>query len=51
MKPYANPNGKSQWSSFWEDHVNKKIRKIFKKSARQESKKITNISYENSEQR
>ena len=39
MKAYHNPKGKAFWSQFWGDHVPKKIRKIFKKSARQLAKK------------
>jgi len=39
MKAYNNPKGKAFWSQFWGDHVPKKIRKIFKKSARQLAKK------------
>ena len=41
MKPYHNPKGKALWSQFWGDHVSKKIRKVFKKSARQQAKKAT----------
>ena len=40
MKPYLNPKGKAFWSQFWGDKVTKKIRKIFKKSARQINKRI-----------
>jgi hypothetical protein len=40
MKPYANPFGKVAWSIFWGDKVKKKIKNLFKKSARQASKKI-----------
>ncbi len=40
MKPYMNPNNKGRSSSLWGDKVTKRIRRIFKKSARQESKKI-----------
>jgi hypothetical protein len=39
MKPYTNLNGKSRWSQFWGDKVRKKIKKFFKKSARQQLKK------------
>lgn len=39
MKPYTNLNGKSKWSLFWGDKVPKKMKKRFKKSARQASKK------------
>ena len=43
MKAYANLNGKSQWSKFWADKAPKKIKKVFKKSARQAGKKqVTN---------
>ena len=38
MKPYVNINGKAKWSLFWGDKVKKKIKKLFKKSARQENK-------------
>lgn len=38
MKPYADLNGKAKWSLFWGDKVNKKIKKIFKKSARKKVK-------------
>lgn len=34
MKPYVDLNGKAKWSLFWGDKVNKKIKKLFKKSAR-----------------
>lgn len=40
MKPYANINGKAKWNYFWGDKVKKKIKKIFKKSARQKLKQI-----------
>lgn len=40
MKPYINPNGKAHWSKFWGDKVPNRIKRIFKKSFRQESKKI-----------
>lgn len=39
MKAYCNPAGKSKWSTFWGDKVNKKIKRVFKKSARQLNKK------------
>lgn len=39
MKPYQNSTGKGKWSHFWGDKVLSKFKKIFKKSARQESKK------------
>jgi hypothetical protein len=39
MKAYSNPTGKSHWSSFWGDKVPSKIKRIFKKSARQANKK------------
>ncbi len=38
MKPYVNLNGKAKWSLFWGDKVKKKIKKLFKKSARQKAK-------------
>ena len=34
MKPYTNINGKAKWLLFWNDKVKKKIKKLFKKSAR-----------------
>ena len=34
MKPYTNLNGKAHWSLFWGDKVKKKIKRLFKKSAR-----------------
>ena len=39
MKPYVNLNGKAKWSLFWGDKTKKKIKMIFKKSARQALKK------------
>lgn len=39
MKPYTNINGKAKWSLFWGDKLKKKLKKLFKKSARQQSKK------------
>lgn len=42
MKPYANPKGKSRWANFWGDKVPKRIKRIFKKSARQQAKVATN---------
>lgn len=42
MKAYANLNGKAQWGKFWGDiKVPKKIKRSFKKSARQAGKKQT----------
>ena len=38
MKAYASPSGKMRWSSFWGDKVSKKIKKLWKKSARQHPK-------------
>ena len=38
MKPYADLNGKARWSLFWGDKVKKKIKKVFKKSARKKIK-------------
>lgn len=35
-----NINGKAHWNYFWGDKVKKKIKKIFKKSIRQQLKKI-----------
>jgi len=42
MKPYQNQTGKGKWSHFWCDKVSTKIKRIFKKSARQESKQLIN---------
>lgn len=39
MKPYQSSNGKGMWSEFWKDYVPRRIRKVFKKSARQLNKK------------
>lgn len=41
MKPYVDVNGKAKWSLFWGDKVKKKIKKLFKKSARQKNDKMT----------
>ena len=38
MKPYVDLNGKAKWSLFWGDKVKKKIKKVFKKSARKKVK-------------
>jgi hypothetical protein len=38
MKPYADLNGKVKWSLFWGDKINKKIKKLFKKSGRKKNK-------------
>lgn len=35
MKPYMNPKGKGLWAYTWGDKVKRKIKRIFKKSARQ----------------
>ena len=43
MKPYTNLNGKAHWSLFWEDKVSKKIKRLFKKSARVKIKAETFI--------
>ena len=40
MKAYTKPNGKANFFAVFGDKVNTKIKKVFKKSARQESKKI-----------
>ena len=34
MKPYADLNGKAWKALFWGDKISKKIKKLFKKSAR-----------------
>lgn len=39
MKPYMNLNGKGKWAYFWGDKVNRKLKRIFKKSARAQNKK------------
>ena len=39
MKPYVNVKGKAMWSLFWGDKIKKKVKNLFKKSARQELKK------------
>lgn len=39
MKPYVNFEGKAKWSMFWGDKLKKKVRNLFKKSARQQLKK------------
>lgn len=38
MKPYCNLNGKARWFLYWNDKTSKKIRRIFKKSKRQQLK-------------
>ena len=43
MKPYTNLNRKAHWSLFWEDKVSKKIKRLFKKSARVKIKAETFI--------
>lgn len=43
MQPYQKPMGKGNWASFWNDKVPKKIKRIFKKSIRQQLKKIDNV--------
>ncbi len=42
MKPYTNLNGKAKFPLFWGDKISKKVKQIFKKSARQQSKKVAN---------
>jgi hypothetical protein len=39
MKPYMNLKGKGLWNYFWRDKVKRKIKRIFKKSQRQQNKK------------
>jgi hypothetical protein len=34
MKPYVDLTGKARWALFWGDKVPKRIKKLFKKSAR-----------------
>lgn len=43
MKPYANLSGKARWTLFWGNKCAPKFKKMFKKSARQESKKLTKM--------
>jgi len=43
MKPYADLNGKAKWSLFWGDKISKKMKKFFKKSARRQGKKMTEL--------
>jgi hypothetical protein len=38
MKPQMNNFGKGAWSLFWGDGVKKKLKRIFSKSDRQQSK-------------
>jgi hypothetical protein len=38
MKPQMDNTGKGAWSSFWEDKVKKKFKRIFSKSDRQKTK-------------
>lgn len=45
MKPYCNITGKALWSLFWGDKLKKKSKKLFKKSARQQSKKEIEKDY------
>jgi len=40
MRPYINLKGKGAWSYLWRDKVKKVFKKIFKKSARQQNKKL-----------
>jgi len=48
MKPYANLNGKAHWSIFWGDKVPKRVKKLFKKSARKnKSNEIESCVVEN----
>lgn len=42
MKPYFNPKGKGFWTYFWNDKVSQKMKRVFKKSARQQLKKLEN---------
>ena len=37
MKPYVNLKGKAAWALCWGDKVNRKLKKVFKKSARQKA--------------
>jgi hypothetical protein len=39
MKPYADLTGKAKGATYWGDKVKKKIKKVFKKSARRQGKK------------
>ncbi len=40
MKPYMKLSGKDFWSYFWGDKVKSKFKKVFKKSQRQQNKKL-----------
>lgn len=40
MKPYMNLKGKGLWAFFWGDKVPAKLKRIFKKSQRQQNKKV-----------
>jgi hypothetical protein len=40
MKPYINLQGKGRYAYFWGDKVKKVIKRVFKKSFRQQNKKI-----------
>jgi hypothetical protein len=42
MKQYMNPKGKGFWANFWGDKVKTKIKRVFKKSARQAGKNEAN---------
>lgn len=39
MQPYRTPKGKGGFSSLWNDKVSPKIRRVFKKGARQRGKR------------
>ena len=39
MQPYMTPKGKGWFFSFWNDKVSPKIRRVFKKGARQKGKR------------
>ena len=41
MKPYMNLKGKGRWKYFWGDKTKSKFKRIFSKSIRQLSKKLT----------
>lgn len=45
MKPYVNPKGKAHFSLFWGDKRPRKHRRTFKKSARQQNKKLIQTEY------
>lgn len=41
MKAYINTSGKGRWANFWGDKVPARLKRIFKKSARQVNKNLS----------